>query len=248
METQISLGKRVEAQTVTETNEEHSLLRFWKHAYARFHQPLEGGFGFHVPLFPNALLSPKFAVGRREAFLAANRQLPHFNEIVPLGHDQRGPAPLGFRLAKQFFLGERKVEARSLPEGFSLERMPLAAAIEIEGYWRLITDGFGGDTAFLRMLSPFLCTLEAEFVTTFLLEEGRRVGVVTVGLAGDSALVLNEVVDSRERGRGLSLVLSDVAQNLAFERGARHAFFWTEHAFFGRHADRVDHYRVFERV
>lgn len=226
----------------------HPLVQFWKHAYRGYSQPLEGGLGFHVPKFPGALLSPNFPHVEKSAFLARNRGLTHFNEILPLGHGQREPAPVGFKLAKQFYLGARKVEARVLPRGYSIELMPMEEAIALEEFWILITDGFAGDAPFLRALLPFLCTLEAEFETAFLVEKGKRVGVVSLGIAGGAALVLNETVLTTERGRGLSKILSDVAQNLAFERGAEHAFFWTEHAFFGKHADRVDHYRVFERV
>lgn len=224
------------------------LVRFWAAAYARFERPLNQGLGFHVPNFPSPLLSPNFYTGDRAKFLAANRGLiSHFNEIVPLGFDQRGPAPVGFRLTKQFYLGERKVTAKSIPPGFSAELLPLSSAIQLSEYWRLITEGFGDDAGFLRVLLPFLCGLDAEFQVAFLTEHGRRVGVVSVGIANGVALVLNEVVAQSERGRGLSRVISDVAQNLAFENGAETAFFWTEHAFFGRHADTVGHYRIFER-
>jgi len=225
------------------------LLRFWSRAYYRFERPLYHGLGFHVPRFPGPLLSPNFHYGNRRQFLEANRGLiSHFNEIVPISYDQRGPAPAGWALTKQFCLGERKVTARPLPPDFRVELMPLREAIGRNQYWQLITEGFGADAAFLRMLLPFLCTLEAEFLTAFLVERGRRVGVVSVGIAGGAALVLNEVVAQEDRGRGLSCVLSDVAQNLAFENGATEAFFWTEHAFLGRHADTLGHYRIFERA
>lgn len=228
---------------------EHPLLRFWRSAYAHYERPLNHGLGFHVPHFPNPLLSPNFALADRAKFLAANRGLiTHFNEIVPLGHDQRGPAPVGYQLTKQFFLGRRKAEAHALPEGFTLELMSMHSAIRLGEFWILITEGFPADAPFLRVLLPFLCTLPAEFRTAFLVEEGRRVGVVSIGIAGGAALVLNEAVPSAERGRGLSRVLSEAAQSLACRLGAEEAFFWTEHAFLGRHADLIEHYRIFERI
>lgn len=252
METQRALGMFLERERPARpglASPEHPLLRFWRSAYAQYERPLNHGLGFHVPSFPIPLLSPNFAFCDRARFLEANRGLiTHFNEIVPLGHDQRGPAPVGYRLTKQFFLGRRKVGAKALPPGFTLELMRLHSAIRLEEFLILITEGFPADAPFLRALLPFLCTLPAEFRTAFLVEGGRRVGVVSLGLAGGAALVLNEAVPLAERGRGLSRILSDAALNLAFQLGAEEAFFWTEHAFFGRHADRYDHYRVFERT
>lgn len=223
-----------------------ALPRFWDQAYSRYRRPLPRGLGFHVPEFPHPLVSPNFALGDRAAFLRANEgMLPHFNEIVPLGHDQRGPAPAGYRLEMQFFLGERRVSRRDLPPGFSLSVKTLAEAASGEELWDLIADGFPRDAPFLRKLLPFLATLDADFRTAFLLDRGRTVGAVSVGVAAGSSLVLNAVVRARERGQGLSSFLSDAAQSLSVASGAETALFWTEHAFFGRHADLVRHYRVF---
>ncbi len=229
---------------------EHSLVRFWRSAYAAYERPINHGLGFHVPQFPGALFSPNFPVLARSRFLADNRGLlSHFNEIVPLGFDQRGPAPVGFRLKQQLFLGEKKVGPTHLEEGFSVELLPLREALRLADFWRLITDGFGNDAAFLRLQLPFLATLEAEFLTAFLREPNLgRVGVVTIGIAGGAACVSCEVVASGQRGMGLSTVLSRVAQNVAYEHGADSAFFTTEHAFFGKHADSLSHYRIFERT
>lgn len=233
--------------------EEHRLLRFWRAAYAPYERPLNHGFGFHVPQFPGPLHSPNFVLGGRARFLAANRGLiSHFNEIVPLGHDQRGPAPVGYRLAKQVFLGRKRVAARALPPGFALELLSLHAAIRISELWILLTDGFPREAPFLRAQLPFLCTLPAEFRAAFLKDQnGRRVGVVLLGIAGGAALVLNATVPLGERSRSLGRVLGEAAESLAFQLGAEEAFFLfdgTEHAFLGRHASVVEHYRVFERA
>lgn len=225
------------------------MIRFWESAYARYRRPLEEGVGFYVPQFPVPLLSPQFLTGNRALFLERNRGLiEYFNEIVPLGHDQRGPAPAGYRLEKQFFLGERRIAARELPAGFSVRVVPLADAIEGEALRGLLADGFPRDAAFLRVLLPFLAGLDAEFRTLFLREGERDVGAVSVGVAGGVALVLNAVIPSSDRGRRLSPVLTDASQTLAVSLGATEAFFWTEHPFLGRHADCLWHYRIFSRL
>ncbi len=227
----------------------HPLQTFWAHAYRGYQRPLQKGLGFHVPSFPGALVSPNFPLGSRSEFLAENRGLiSHFNEIVPLGHDQRGPAPVGFHLAKQFFLGRKRTEERELPPGLLLEVVNMKEAIERKEFWILLTDAFPKDAPFLRALLPFLCTLPVSFRTAFLREKEKALGLVSVGAGGGAALVLNELVALSERGRGLSQCLSDAALNLAHGMGAKEAFFWTQHAFLGRHADRYDHYRIFERL
>lgn len=227
----------------------HPLLRFWARAFAGYERPLTHGVGYHVPQFPGPLFSPSFPAGERARFLAANRGLiTHFNEIVPLGHDQRGPAPVGFRLSKQYFLGRKKTGPNALPPGFTLELMSLHTAIRISEFWILVTDGFPREAPLLRALLPFLCTLPVEFRAAFLKESGRRVGLVCLGIADGTALVLNETVPPGEQGRGLGHTLCDAAANLAFQLGAREAFIWTEQAHHCRHADVVDHYRIFERV
>jgi hypothetical protein len=223
-----------------------SLPRFWDQAYSRYRRPLARGLGFHVPEFPHPLVSPNFALGDRAAFIRENQgSLSHFNEIVPLGHDQRGPAPDGFRLETQFFLGEKQVTRRDLPAGFTAKVIPLSEAVKGEQLWDLIEDGFPRDAPFLRKLLPFLATLDADFHTAFLHNRGRTVGAVSIGAAAGASLVLNAVVPSAERGRGFSSLLTDAAQSLSIASGAQTALFWTEHAFFGRHADLVRHYRVF---
>jgi hypothetical protein len=224
-----------------------ALPRFWDQAYSRYRRPLARGLGFHVPEFPHPLVSPNFALGDRAAFLRENHgSLSHFNEIVPLGHDQRGPAPSGFRLETQFFLGERRVTRRDLPAGFSVTVVPLADAVKEEQLWNLIEDGFPRDAPFLRKLLPFLATLDADFRTAFLHNRGRTVGAVSIGAAAKASLVLNAVVPSAERGNGFSALLTDAAQSLSVASGAETALFWTEHAFFGKHADLFRHYRVFK--
>lgn len=237
------------ALNVAEEDSPHALIRFWSSAYARYRRPLPEGEAFHVPEFPAPLFSPNFVTGDRAVFLRRNRGfLSHFNEIVPLGHDQRGPAPEGFRLDKQFYLGERRLRRRGIPPAFSAKVVPLAEAVRGEELWVLLEDGFRRDAPFLRALLPFLASLDADFRVAFLTERGRTVGTVTVGAAGEAALVLNAVVPGVERGRGLSQVLTDVAQNEAVDAGAREAFFWTEHPFLGRHADLFRHYRIFSRT
>jgi len=229
-------------------NESPAMIRFWEAAYCQYRRPLPEGLGFHVPQFPFPLLSPNFVVGDRAKFLRANEGLlSHFNQIVPLGHDQRNPPPPGFTLSQQFYLGERRIASKPLPPGFSSLIITLGKAVKGEELWDMLEDGFSKDAPFLRSLLPFLTTLEADFRTAFLLEDGKTVGAISVGVAGGAALVLNAVVPSAQRGRGLSQILTDLAQTVAVSRGATHAFFWTEHAFFGRHADSIQHYRIFEK-
>ncbi|MGZ3737150.1 MAG: hypothetical protein ACXVC0_19420 [Bdellovibrionota bacterium] len=225
-----------------------AMIRFWEAAYVQYRRPLAEGLGFHVPQFPFPLLSPNFVVGNSARFLRANEGLlSHFNQIVPLGHDQRCPPPNGFRLSQQFYLGERRIASQPLPSGFSSHVVTLGKALAGEELWDMLEDGFAKDAPFLRSLLPFLTTLEADFRTAFLREGGKTVGAISVGVAGGAALVLNAVVPGVERGRGLSAILTDLAQSVAVSRGATHAFFWTEHAFFGRHADAIQHYRIFEK-
>lgn len=225
-----------------------ALLRFWGAAYRRYEIPLAEGRGYHVPEFPVPLLSPRFVTGDRGAFLRLNSGLTHFNEIVPLGHDQRGPAPSGFRLDKQFYLGERALSPRGLAEGYSARILPLAEAVRGNELPALLAEGFPRDVEFLRRaLLPFLAALDARFLTAFLDEGGRSVGAVSVGVAGGVALVLNAVIRAADRGRHLSPILTDLAQDVALDAGAKEAFFWTEHPFLSRHADLVRHYRIFAR-
>lgn len=226
----------------------HAMIRFWKKAYGDFVVPISGGLGFHVPQFPNPLLSPNFSMSARDEFLAGNPALRHFNEICSMEEAARLPAPAGFALSKDFYLGTRRLRAHSLPAGFSIEQMKMSDAVLHEHFWALIADGFPQDASFLRALLPFLGTLDADFHTIFLLAGERKVGVVSIGIANGAALVLNEVVSSKARGKGYSKVLAELAQNHAFERGATEAFFWTEHKFFSRHADRLQRYRIFERA
>jgi hypothetical protein len=226
-----------------------AIVRFWSAAYRRYRFPVANGLGFHVPEFPLPLVSPCFVTGDRDVFLRRNRGiLPYFNEIVPLGHDQRGPAPSGFRLDKQFFLGVRTLARRPLPCGFATRVEPLSRAVQGEELWRFLEDGYPKDVAQLRTLLPFLSGLEADFRVLFLEEASRgTVGAVAFGVADGAAIVLNAMVREQERGRGFSPVLLDAAQTLAVDIGATEAFYWTENALFGRHADLFHHYRVFLR-
>jgi hypothetical protein len=213
-----------------------ALLKFWRSAYRRYEVPHSGGLAFHVPALPDPLVSPRFVRGG---------DARHFNEIAPLGSAARPPA--GFRLDKQFYLGERPIAPRALPAGFAVRVVPLARAGSALAPF--LAEGFPRDAGFLAgTLLPFLAGLDAEFRSIFLVEEARDVGAVTVGVAGGVAIVLNAVVPAAERGRGLSRILTAAAEDAAASLGAREAFFWTEHPFFAGHAHEWRHYRVFVRA
>jgi hypothetical protein len=167
---------------------------------------------------------------------------------VPLGHEQRAPPPPGFRLDRQFFLGELRPARAEPPSGLEVEELPLAAAAESPALRRLLEEGFPRHASFLHALLPFLATLDAEFRTVFLRRNGDTLGAVSVGVAGGAAIVLNAVVAKAARGQGLSRALAALGENAAADLGAREAFFWTEHAFLGAHAARFCHYRVFVKA
>jgi GNAT superfamily N-acetyltransferase len=224
-----------------------AIFSFWKAAYSRYRRPIAEGLGFFVPEFPIPLLSPCFLTGEKTAFLRANPWLSHFNEVLPLGYGQREAAPLGFRLEMQFYLGERRIAANPLNSELAVQIMPLAEALNGEELWCLLGKGFPRDAPFLRTLLPFLTTLDADFRTIFLQERGNTVGVVSIGVAGGVALVLNAVTAPESRGRGVSRMLAQVAEDLAHRLGAERAFYWSELPFLGKHADIVRHYRIYSR-
>ena len=229
-----------------EQNLQSPLLRFWQSAFARYARPLEHGLAFDVPGFADPLLSANFLQGDRQRFLQENEGcLPHFSEIVPLGEEPR--VPPGFRLARRFFLGETAAAELPLRADLRASTFSLNEALRSEELPSLLREAFLRDAAFLLKLLPFLCSVQAEFRTVFLRQGGEVVGAVTVGAAGDAAIVLNAAVRKAARGQGLSAELAGAARKAARRLGASEVFFWTEHAFFGRHAGRFRHYQVFLR-
>jgi hypothetical protein len=156
-------------------------------------------------------------------------------------------APAGFGLKREFLLGTKRTAFFALPEQIFAEKIPLSEAISRAVYWQLLDQGFPRDAGFLRRLLPFLAGLDS-FTVIILRSKGEIHAMVTVGVAGRVALVMNAVVGEQFRGQGISRILAGAASDHSYRLGAEKAFFWTEHGFLGPYAEEQSRYRVWSKL
>ena len=210
-------------------------LRFWRAAYAPYEIAGFSGPAFRIPSFSSPLTSPIFWDGKTPV----PADVPHLNLL-----GEGGPPP-GFRRALQFYLGSATATERKGREGAVL---PLAKALALPGYWKLLEESFSTDALFLKGFLPFLTTLPAKFQTILLGAEEEPIAAITLGSAGGVGLCLNAAVARERRGEGWSRVLIDECHSLGQRENLSELVFWTEHSFLLPHAKTVLPYQVFVRA
>lgn len=224
---------------------EHPLITYWRSTFRPYQKPGDQGLSFFLPLFPDPLMSPRFANGTWRAGVNFEPSVSHLNFIGRA--DESELRRQSFQHKQRFQLALRKV-GKTQVKGFEVEKVPLYKAVLREDFWSLLERSFPNDIRFMRQLLPFLPVTNAVYTTAFLRDGGQTVGLMNVGVSARVALAMNAAVLPEVRGRGVCRALVDVAAQVARDHNAKQAVFWTQHEFLLRFADSADEYNIFVRA
>ena len=173
----------------------HTLQKYWSVAFKEFSV---GPQHFFSPEMPDPILSPRFLTAAPDN---ESSSMDYFNLI----QESYKPAPEleNYNKRNDFYLCEMNIKEPEIDFLYRVE--PMQEASEKLRHKAMLQDGFPKDYDFLLQLEKFLPRLNANYsVATIFNKEGLPVASVSLGMAGEWAVILSGMVHSYFRGQKLS--------------------------------------------